>query len=182
MVIVVLRKRIAFVLTLLLVLLVSCDTNYEVPQNKHLSKLDTHLTLALVGDRGIKNIEGVNFVETNLQSIIQEKHAAYDGILIYRNNFQEAIKMEYKDFFRKTEIPVFFIDAQDILVASFREKVYSLEEARISWSGAYATGFVSTADGYNEWSLNLPNQPTKLDKEEKIILRIIYIINENKDL
>ncbi|WP_028589886.1 hypothetical protein [Paenibacillus massiliensis] len=179
--IIVLRKRIAFVLTLLLVLLVGCDTDYEASQNNYRSNLDTgNLNIALVGDKGIKNIEGVNFVETNLQSLIQEKHTTYDGILIYRNSFQEAIKMEYKDFFRETEVPIFFIDAEDILVASFREKVYSLEEAKISWSGAYAAGFLSTEDGYKEWSLHLPNQPTKVDKEEKIIMRIIDIINKNK--
>ena len=175
-------KKFCLILLLFSTILVSCSNQKEaISQPGTPSGPSIALKIAVIGTNQIAAIDNVNYVKTNLQNLVEDENSEFDGLIISRESFEEAAKKEYKDFFKNIKYPVFFLGAENILTAVFHEDELTLESVKIGGWGAYASGFVSVEDGYNEWALYLPNNSTNNDKDINIIVRICNIIQKYKE-
>lgn len=170
-------------LLLMFTILVSC-TNQKDVVNQHeiLSDPSIHLKIAVLEEiNQYAAIDHVRYVKTSLQELVEDEKLQFDGLIISKENFGEAAKREYKDYFKNIQFPVFFLGAESILTSVFHEEELTLEDAKIGDWGSYASGFVSTEDGYTEWSLYLPNNPTTHDKNRNSLIRICNVIQKYKE-
>ena len=118
--------------------------------------------------------------DTTISLSIPLEIAVIDGLIVLKENFEEASKKEYKKFFKTIKYPVFFIETQDILADVFHNENLSLDHIDLNGSGPYASGFVSTEDGFNQWYLYLPNDPTSKDEGINMYGKIFEIIQKHK--
>ncbi|MGG4397133.1 hypothetical protein ABEX25_22765 [Paenibacillus thiaminolyticus] len=175
-------KKIFFLLLFIFsTILVSCTTQKGViPHPGESSEPSVALRIVVIGDDQIEGIDNVNFVNTTLQDLVKNENQQFDGLIISKENFEEAAKKQYKEFFKNIKYPVFFLGTENILTAVFHEDKLTLEDAKIGDWGPYASGFVRVEGGYNEWALYLPNNSTTNDKDKNIILRISNILQKYK--
>ncbi|AZK45359.1 hypothetical protein [Paenibacillus lentus] len=164
-------------------IIVSCTNQKEVVnQHEIISEPSIQLKIAVLEEiNQYTAIENVLYVKTSLQELVEDEKLQFDGLIISKENFDEAAKMEYKNYFKNIQFPVFFLGAENILTSVFHEEELTLEDAKIGDWGPYASGFVSTEDGYTEWSLYLPNNPTPEDKNMNSLARICNVLQKYKE-
>jgi hypothetical protein len=170
-------------LLLLFTILVSCSNQKETSsQHETPSGPSIALKIAVLEETNqIAEIDNVSYVKVNLQDLVGNENQQFDGLIISKENFEEAAKKEYKDFFKNIKYPVFFLGAENILTAVFHEDGLTLEDVKLGNKGAYAAGFVSTEEGYTDWGFHLPNNPTNDDKNINTIVRICNVIQKYKE-
>ncbi|AJS61170.1 hypothetical protein [Paenibacillus sp. IHBB 10380] len=175
-------KKLCLLLLIFFTILVSCTNQKEaISEHETPSGPSIALKIAVIGTNHIAAIDNVNYVKTSLQDLVEDDNQQLDGLIISKESFEEAAQEEYRDFFKNIKYPVFFLGAENILTAVFHEDGLTLEDGKIGGTGAYASGFVSTEDGYKDWGLYLPNNPTNNDKNINIIVRICNAIQEYKE-
>ncbi|HEY2493709.1 MAG TPA: hypothetical protein VGI33_12485 [Paenibacillus sp.] len=176
-------RKFCLLLLLLFTILVSCSNQKEaISQHETPSGPSIALKIAILEETNqMAAIDNVTYVKINLQDLVGNENQQYDGLIISKENFEEAAKQEYKDLFKNIKYPVFFLGAENILPAVFHEDGLTLEDIKLDNTGAYAAGFVSTEDGYTDWGFYLPNNPTNEDKNINTIVRICNVIQEYKE-
>ncbi|WP_019913899.1 hypothetical protein [Paenibacillus sp. HW567] len=176
------KVRISLFLAMLsLVFVIGCDNNKNIVSQAALYPLpSTQLEIAVVGDNPFEKIKNVNYAQKSLEEITAVENNTFDGLIITKEYFSEAVKQEYKDFFSNITYPVFFIGTENLLTNVFHDNRLTLETAKIGGFGANVSGFVKTNGKIQEWGLFLPDNPTETDKNHDMILRITNIIESFK--
>ncbi|USB33611.1 hypothetical protein [Paenibacillus sp. YPG26] len=141
----------------------------------------TAMTIAIVGDGLNPVIRNVSYVPVELEDLGKVHSRSFDGLIIFKDKFDEAAQPKNKQFFKSIDYPVFFIGAEEILTAAFYSEDITLDQVKGTRSGPYASGFVRAEEGgYRTWDIDLPNNPTDKDKGLNTIIRICNIIEDYK--
>lgn len=160
---------------------IGCDNNKNiVSQRAYYPLPSSKLDIAVVGDNPYIKVRNITYVQKNLKEIMDTKNNTFDGLIITKEYFTEAVKPEYKDFFSNITYPVFFIGTENLLTNVFLDNRLTLETAKIDGFGANVSGFVKTNGEIREWGLYLSNHPTKKDINDDMILRIANIMENFK--
>lgn len=176
----------AFLLLLFCIfILCSCSIqDRKDEENVHLTPKEPTLRLkiAVLENMQYPPINNVIYVPTNLKELSDTKDQQLDGLIISKENFEEAAKLEYRDYFKNIDYPVFFLDSGNITVPFFYGDGDPLGVKREYSPGLpYASGFVLAKNKeYKNWDLYLPNDPNARDKNLNLLIRIYNIIQEYK--
>ncbi|MNM61073.1 hypothetical protein D3C81_723680 [compost metagenome] len=141
----------------------------------------TAMSIAVVGNGPHPIIQNVSYVTVTLEELGEVHSRSFDGLIIFKDKFEEAAQAKNKEFFKNIQYPVFFIGAEEILTAVFYSEGLTLEQVKGKRSGHYASGFVRAEEGgFHTWDIDLPNKPTDRDKGLNTIIRICNIIQDYK--
>lgn len=158
--------------------LIGCSANFSI-QSEDLKEPNIALKIALVGSNDLIRLENVDYLEVNLNDVINNSAEEFDGLIISQDSIIEASKLEYRDFFKSIDYPVFFVGTENMLVAMFRADNLTLEDVRIDGWGNHVSGYVTTEEGYTTWGFDLPDNPKQSDKKN-LVNNIMKIVEDNK--
>lgn len=175
------KARSIVILAILSILFViGCDNKNITSQRAVNSPPSIKLDIAVVGDNPYEKIKNINYIQTDLKQISAFEDNTYDGLIITKDYFAEAVEQKHKKFFSNITYPVFFIGTENLLSNVFHDHRLSLETAKIGGFGANVSGFVNINGRIQEWGLFLKDNPTEKDINHDMILRISSIIENFK--
>ena len=115
------------------------------------------LVIGVVGEVPEIRENQIDFKEINLDTLKNNQfNFTYDGILIMKNHFEEASKDEYASIYKRSSVPIFFIESKKSYV-SFITKDLSYENVSISDELNYATGIFVLGEEMKYWGYGLYN-------------------------
>ncbi len=149
-----------WLLPILLLCLAGCgmdqlvDDGHEEPEEVEIGEYKYEgrlLTLAVIGTGEFGTLTNITRNRlSSLDDLLKEAQLDYDAIFITKSAFQQASDPSYASFFNSVDIPVFFVEADEVGLWTFTNKEETLESARIENAG-FIQGYWN-ASGDREWT------------------------------
>ena len=115
------------------------------------------LVIGVIGEIPEIREEHITFKKINLEILESNQYNfTYDGILIMKDHFEEASKSECASIYKRSSIPIFFIESQKSYIP-FITKDLSYESVSISDELNYATGIFLLGEEMKYWGYELYN-------------------------
>jgi len=115
------------------------------------------LVIGVVGEIPEIRENQIDFKEIDLDTLKNNQYNfTYDGILIMKNHFEEASRNEYASIYKRSSVPIFFIESKKSYVP-FITKDLSYEKVSISDELNYATGIFVLGEEMKYWGYGLYN-------------------------
>lgn len=115
------------------------------------------LVIGVVGEMPNIREEQIDFEKIDLETLKNNQYNfTYDGILIMKDYFEEASKSEYASIYKRSSIPIFFIESKKSYIPFITEDL-SYESVSISDELNYATGIFVLGEEMKYWGYGLYN-------------------------
>jgi hypothetical protein len=133
----------------------SCTINNDAVDSA--SYAGEALVIGVVGEIPEIREKQIDFEKIDLETLKSNQYNfTYDGILIMKDYFEEASKGEYASIYKRSSIPIFFIESKKSYVPFITENL-SYESVAISDELNYATGIFVLGEEMKCWSYGLYN-------------------------
>jgi hypothetical protein len=145
----------------------ACTINSDEIESAHYT--GESLVIGVIGEIPEVREEQIEFEKISLETLKNNQfNFSYDGILIMKNHFEEASKSEYAPIYKKSSIPIFFIESKKSYIPfinpdSNYESVSILDELN------YATGIFILGEEMKYWTYGLYN-----DVQNEINIKDVY--------
>ena len=127
------------------------------------------LVIGVVGEIPAIRENQIDFKKIGMNALKNNQYNfTYDGILIMKEHFTEASKDEYASIYKKSSIPIFFIESKKSYIPFITEGL-SYESVSISDELNYATGIFILGEEMKCWGYGLYN-----DVQNKTNIKDVY--------
>jgi hypothetical protein len=132
-----------------------------------------------VGNTSLSKFKNVSYQKKEFSDVTNDR-VTYDALIITKDAFSEADKEKYIQLYNSIKYPVFFFGTENVKDFAFLSENTSIDMAKIRDSG-YVQGFINMEGTRTKWDLHLPNNPSDLDKNKKMLIRMFKIIELYKN-
>lgn len=137
------------------------------------------LVIGVVGEMPNIREEQIDFEKIDLETLKNNQYNfTYDGILIMKDYFEEASKSEYASIYKRSSIPIFFIESKKSYIPFITEDL-SYESVSISDELNYATGIFVLGEEMKYWGYGLYNDVQNETNIKDIYSRIFRDIESS---
>lgn len=158
------KRPIYFLLCIILIVLIA----YNVREPKSIKTkpyAGRNLSIGIIGKIPKVREKQVKFTKIQFTDIEKEKFdTGYDAIFITKGNLSEAAKAKYAPIYKKSNIPIFFID-NNKGNTPFTHEELSYEEVPVLDEQTYITGILYENNVAKSWGYGLYND---IENEENI--------------
>lgn len=134
--------------------------------------------IAIVGDeQKLAHFDNISYQNRELSYLTNNNEESFDALIITKEAFQEADKEKYVEFFNNVKYPVFFFGIKGTATTAFLEENTSIEDAKIR-NFSFTKGYVNQNKEQLTWDFHLPSNPSKDDKNKKMLERIFKTLEE----
>lgn len=151
------NKRIKILIMILLTFAIfsSCAINNDKVDSA--AYTGEPLTIAVIGEVPEIREDQIDFEKIDLETLKSSQYNfTYDGIFIMKDHFEEASKKEYATNYKKSSIPIFFLESQKSYIPFINDNI-NYQNASISDELNYATGIFILGEEMKYWGYGLYN-------------------------
>jgi len=121
----------------------------------------------------------IDFEKIDLETLKSTQYNfTYDGIFIMKDHFEEASKSEYASIYKRSSIPIFFIESKKSYIPFITEDL-SYEGVSISDDLNYATGIFVLGEEMKYWGYGLYNDTQNETNIKDVYSRIFRDIESS---
>jgi hypothetical protein len=171
------KKFLAFSLAILIILtFTACKKTQFNNTNPYNGK---GLNLAIIGEIPEIREKQIKFTKILFSDLEKEKfNSEYDAIFITKANLSEAAQVKYVSIYKKSKIPIFFIQTKKSYIP-FTQEDLSYEQAPDVPDKSYATGILFKDNKLNYWEYGLYNNIENQVNIKAVYSKIFETISEN---
>lgn len=172
------KKRPIYIL-ICVILIVIIAYNVRQPQSLKTKPYDgRNLSIGIIGEIPKVREKQVKFTKIQFSDLEREQFdSTYDAIFITKENLSEAAQAKYANIYKKSNIPIFFIQTKKSFPPFTLEEL-SYEDAADSKDLTYATGILSNGDNVTAWRYGLYNDIENVDNIKVVFTNIFQTISE----
>ena len=165
------KIKIILILLIVITMFLSCTINNNSVDSAAYS--GEALVIGVIGEIPEIREEQITFEKIDLETLESNQYNfTYDGILIMKDYFEEASESEYASIYKRSSIPIFFIESQKSYIPFITENL-NYESVSISDELNYATGIFVLGEEMKYWGYGLYND-TKNDTNIKDVYSRIF--------
>ena len=165
------KIKIVLILLVIIIMFTSCTINNNSVDSAAYS--GEALVIGVIGEIPEIREEQITFKKINLETLESNQfNFTYDGILIMKDYFEEASESEYASIYKRSSIPIFFVESQKSYIPFITEDL-NYESVSISDELTYATGIFVLGEEMKYWGYGLYND-TKNETNIKDVYSRIF--------
>jgi len=171
------RSLLCLATVLFIVLLVSCNTKAESVETNPYDGKPLHI--AVIGKIPEVREKQVKFSKIHFSDLEKSVFdSRYDAIFITRENLSEAAQAKYASIYRRSHIPLFFIQTTKGHLPFINESL-SYKDAPEMNDGFYARGIIYHEDYLQGWGYGLYNDIENETNVKDVYSKIFETISKN---